>query len=151
MRPVMRGVATLLLGASTACTGLPAGIGSGTPPASSPRLGSAIVISGQQLWGRSGDLLSAMSGRISNMRVDRRSSGCPLVTLRGAKTIVGTSNPQVYVDGMRLSDTCILDQIRVAEVERVEVYPGGSAGRAGYRSSPYGLIAVFLVTTASAR
>jgi hypothetical protein len=58
---------------------------------------------------------------------------------------MGSSRPEVYVDGTRMTDTCILDQIRSTEVKRVEIYPGGLADKAGYASSANGLIAVFLI------
>lgn len=110
------------------------------------RLGNATVMTGQQLGGRGGGgLLEAMVGRVTNMRVERRSGGCPFITLRGQRTIMGSSNPKFYVDGTRVESTCTLDQIRVHEVKQVEVYPGGLTRRPGYSSSPFGLVLVFLV------
>jgi hypothetical protein len=119
------------------------------PPA---RLGSAIVIDGEQLWARGGALLDGLIGRAGNLLVDRGgASRCPSLTLRGPKTLIGTSNPRVYVDGTLFDDTCILDQIRARDVERVEVYPGGSTHRPGYRPSPFGLVLVFLTGGESSR
>lgn len=124
-----------------------------TRPSRSPaRVGSAIVIDGEQLWARGGALLDGLIGRASNLRVDRAGgSGCPSLTLRGPKTLIGISNPRVYVDGTAFDDTCILDQIRARDVERVEVYPGGSTHRPGYRPSPFGLVLVFLTGGESKR
>lgn len=113
--------------------------------------GAGTVIFGADL-ARGGSLLDALSGRVSNVQVDRRSgSGCPRVVLRGAKTFVGSPNAQVYVDGTPMLDTCALTQIRVLEVDRVEVYPGGTGPRSGYRASPNGSILVFLTGPESAR
>lgn len=107
--------------------------------------GSGTVVSGDQLRGNGGALLDGLVGRVSNLRVDRRTAGrCPLLLLRGQRTLMGNSNPRVYVDGTSMGDTCILEQIRVAEVARVEVYPSGITHRPGYRTSPYGLVLVFL-------
>jgi hypothetical protein len=89
-----------------------------------------------------------MKGRVSNMRVSRQSGGCPIINLRGQKTF-GSGNPQVYVNDSRIGTTCVLDQIRAADVDRIEVYPNGVTNRPGYTSSPFGLIAVFLVGAAS--
>lgn len=69
---------------------------------------------------------------------------CPRVSLRGP--IVGTSisNPVVYVDGTRTSNTCVLVNIRSAEVDWVEIYPTGATRRPGYVTHPHGLILVFM-------
>jgi hypothetical protein len=112
--------------------------------------GSATIIPGSELRVRGGSLIDALAGRVSNMRVDRRSGArCPIVSMRGFKTIIGDPNPVVYVDGTPMSDTCILTQLRIAEVSRVELYPSGLSHRAGYSSSANGLILVFLTGTGS--
>ena len=119
----------------------------GLAPALSRRpahVAGGTVILGSDL-ARGGSLLDALAGRVSNVQVDRRNnSGCPRVVLRGAKTFMGSSSAQVYVDGTPMLDTCVLTQIRVLEVERVEVYPGAISARQGYRASPNGSILVFL-------
>lgn len=121
-----------------------AGPGSSLAPRA-PRSGSGTVILGSELVARGGSLLDALAGRVSNVQVDRRSGGgCPRVVLRGPKTFVGSPSAQVYVDGTPMLDTCILSQIRVLEVERVEVYPGSAGAGSGYRPSPTGTILVFL-------
>ncbi|HEX2091269.1 MAG TPA: Plug domain-containing protein [Longimicrobiaceae bacterium] len=143
---LVSGVAsTVALGACLASAPSPEVDGSGSPAPSTVRTGSATVIPGADLQTRGGSLLDALSGRVSNIQVARRSNGgCPLVTLRGRKSFVTSSDALVYVDGVPMLDTCILNQIRTVDVERVEVYPGGSSAQAGYRSSPNGLILVFL-------
>ena len=111
------------------------------------RMASATVLDGSLLARRSGNLLSVMRSRISNMRIQQTDDGlCPQITLRGRKTFVGNSNPQVYVNGQRANDTCILETTQIGDVDRIEVYPMGVAGRPGYRAHPYGLILVFLRT-----
>jgi hypothetical protein len=53
-------------------------------------------------------------------------------------------NPQVYVDGTRATDTCILQSLRSDDVDSVEVYPMGVTKRPGYATHAHGLILVFL-------
>lgn len=117
-------------------------------PESAPRprrSGSAMVIPGSQIRTGGIGLLEGLASRVSNMRVNRQSGGrCPSITLRGMRTLIGSTNPEVYVDGTPMIDTCVLDQIRAADVERVEVYPGGISGRPGYRTGANGLILIFL-------
>lgn len=107
-------------------------------------VGAARVIRADRL-GEGGYLMDALVGRVANLTVRRnaRNSNCPTVTMRGQKTLLIPSEPRVYVDGTRALDTCILTTIRVDDVDRIEVYPMGVAGRAGYQNSPYGLILVF--------
>lgn len=116
------------------------------------RSGSAIIITQAQIRAAGTGLLDGLRGKVNSMRVSRMAGRrCPLITLRGARTFIGSSDPQVYVDGTPMLDTCILDQIRTREVEHVEIYPGGVSTRAGYRSSPNGLILVFLTGGPPAR
>lgn len=116
----------------------------GSAPASEGPRGSAIVITSERLQGASqSNLLEAIRSEVSAMRIGRRSGSCPEISFRGVKTFRGVQNAGVYVDGSAFADTCILDQIRVHEVSRVEVYPSGSTMRPGYRPDPNGLILVF--------
>ena len=142
---VLASAGTLLAGCAGAS--LPGG-GADAPG----RSGSAIVITRAQIRAAGTGLLDGLRGKVNSMRVTRRTGGrCPQITLRGARTVLGPADPQVYVDGTPMLDTCILDQIRTAEVEHVEIYPGGVSSRAGYRSSPNGLILVFLTGGPPAR
>jgi hypothetical protein len=122
----------------------------GEPSGDDRPAGAVQIITGEQLSGASATLLDALRGRVGNMRVDRVAGSCPRVTFRGARTVLGASDPLVYVDGAPLGDTCGLDQLRTADVRQVEIYPGGSTSRPGYRSSPHGLILVFRVREAGA-
>lgn len=134
----------LVLGAATACAG------SGASPEARPagNRGSVTVLTRAELRrSGGGDLLTALAGRIALMRVERRSaaSPCPVITLRGDRTVIGSRNPMVFVDGTEMSDTCVLQQIRTDDVSSVEVYPGGLTQRPGYRAHANGLIVIFLV------
>ncbi len=104
--------------------------------------GAATVISSDELGTRSVSLLQMLRYRVKNMRVSP-SSTCPQVVLRGQKTLAGASNAQVYLDGVRTVNTCILNGINTADVSRVEIYPNGVSSRPGYVPYPYGLILVF--------
>jgi hypothetical protein len=106
--------------------------------------GGATVVQGADLVSRGGSLLEALKGRVSNMRVDRMQGRCPLITLRGQKTIIGSTDPTIYIDGTRMGDTCSLDQVQVVSVERVEVYAGGISPPPGYAPAANGTILVFL-------
>ncbi|HEX2189753.1 MAG TPA: TonB-dependent receptor plug domain-containing protein [Longimicrobiaceae bacterium] len=110
------------------------------------------MILGSDLWARGGSLLDALAGRVSSIRVSRRSGGgCPSVMMRGQRTVIGNPSAQVYVDGTPMLDTCILNQIRVLDVARVEVYGGGVSGGTGHRAGPNGTILVFLTGSEAAR
>lgn len=93
-----------------------------------------------------GTLLSALEARIAPMAV-LRGGECPQITLRGRTTVARPTNPGVYVDGARATNTCVLEHLSVAEVERVEVYPMGVARNSGYELQPGGLILVFMRTS----
>jgi hypothetical protein len=84
-----------------------------------------------------------MIGRIPNMRVEQGRGSCPTIALRGHGGFRGSS-PQIYVDGTRVGDSCLLERLRVREVRRVEVYPTGVTQRPGYTPNASGLILVFL-------
>lgn len=114
-----------------------------TTASTGPR-GGATVVRGSDLMSRGGNLLDALRGRVSNMRIDRMQGRCPLITLRGQKTIIGSTDPTIYIDGTRMGDTCSLDQLQVVSVERVEVYSGGISPPPGYAPAANGTILVFL-------
>ncbi|HET7233024.1 MAG TPA: hypothetical protein VFJ16_23645 [Longimicrobium sp.] len=114
-------------------------------PASRKFAGSGTVVDDRQLGHAGGDLLTALQGRVPNLRVERiPGRRCPMVVMRGERTMNGSPDPVVYVDGTVMNDTCILSQLRASEVASVELYPGGISPRAGYGMSPNGLILVFL-------
>lgn len=105
----------------------------------------AVVLTGAALTDGPGSLLETMRGKIPNFRMQRPAGGaCPEISLRGHPSFTGLVNPDVYVDGARATDTCILDGLRAHDVERVEVYPMGFTTRPGYRTHAPGLILVFM-------
>jgi hypothetical protein len=105
----------------------------------------ALVLTGPALTDGPGSVLAAMAGKVPNLRVRHPAQRqCPEITLRGQGSIHGISNPHVYVDGTRTTDTCILETLRTYDVERVEVYPQGFTTRPGYATHAPGLILVFM-------
>jgi len=106
--------------------------------------GGAVILTGSALRDGPGTVLAAMSGKVPNFRVRQHSGQCPEITLRANVSFQGEVNPQVYVDGTRTSDTCILETLRTDDVERVEVYPQGFTTRLGYATHAHGLILVFM-------
>jgi hypothetical protein len=108
------------------------------------RSGGVVVVTGRQLVSRGGNLLDALRGRVSNMRIERQQGRCPVIALRGQKTIIGSTNPNIYIDGTRMTDTCSLDQVQLVSVDRVEIYSGGISPPAGYSPAANGVIIVFL-------
>jgi len=106
-----------------------------------------IILTGSALSDGSGTVLAAMSGKVPNFRVQRRGGRCPEITLRNNVSFTRDNvNPDVYIDGTRATDTCILDTIRADDVDRVEVYPQGFTTRPGYGTQATGLILVFMRT-----
>lgn len=69
---------------------------------------------------------------------------CPMVELRGKDSVVGNSDPDIYVDGTRTANTCTLTMLQAIQASRIEVYPMGVTPRAGYSSRGHGLILIFL-------
>ena len=134
------------LGVALAACGNPPG-NSGPAPRRITMQGSGTVIDGEQLNHMGGDLLTALLGRVNNLRVHfipgRR---CPALIMRGERTVTGSGDPLVYVDGTAMTDTCILREISANEVKSVELYPGGIAPHAGVQHSANGVILVFLVS-----
>lgn len=117
----------------------------GSEPTNPPTTG-AVVLTAEQL---SADptltVLEAIQRVMPQVRRSRTVIGsCPSVLLRGRDSIVGTSQPTVYVDGTRTVDTCALSDLQASNAERVEVYPQGVTPRPGYRSYGHGLILIFL-------
>lgn len=88
-------------------------------------------------------LLDLMRQRLVGLQV-RATPLCPEVMLRGRSTLVSSSSPAVYVDGLMATNTCILQDLNTANLARVEIYPDGIPGRPGYRVSPHGVILIFV-------
>lgn len=109
------------------------------------RTGAPWVVMGSQML-QAGTVLDGLSSRIPNMQVRRAQQECPVIAMRGRNALQRQPKPQVYVDGQRAADTCILAMIRAGDVNRVELYPGGHTTRPGYVSDSDGLILVFTRT-----
>jgi hypothetical protein len=109
--------------------------------------GSAIVLDADDFQGRGQTLLRLMAERITGMSVNY-GGPCPAIQLRGKKSLFGSNDPLIYVDGARALNTCVLDDMSPDPVSRVEVYPGGVSHRPGYDTSRNGLILVFVLNGA---
>lgn len=106
--------------------------------------GGHIVLEGAALEDGPGSLLGTLMGKVPGMRVRQRSGQCPQIALRSDVSYQSVHNPYVYVDGARATNTCVLEELRKEDVERVEVYPQGFTQRPGYGTHSGGLILVFL-------
>ena len=104
----------------------------------------ATIISGRALDEQRGSLLDTMEGRVPGMQIQRHPDRCPEVALRSHIPFNSPINPQVYVEGTRTSDTCILNQLTTDNVESIEIYPMGVTLRPGYATHAHGLILIFL-------
>ncbi|HYJ80772.1 MAG TPA: hypothetical protein VEW03_14250 [Longimicrobiaceae bacterium] len=105
------------------------------------RSNSVWVVMGEQMLS-GGTVLDGISSRIPNLDV-RRTADCPDIFMRGRNALQRKPKPQVYVDGQRAADTCILAMMRAGDINRVELYPSGFSNRAGYVTDSDGLILVF--------
>jgi hypothetical protein len=100
----------------------------------------AIVVKGSDM---SGNLLDGLRYRVPSMRVSMPPNECPRILFRGIRSIRNQANPSIYLDGTRMGDTCILQQLSASDVEFVELYPSGNTARTSYERNPFGLILVF--------
>jgi hypothetical protein len=137
--------AALAAGCGPAIAPAASGLTDRDPVMSERHNGTATIVTGAQLRGGGSSLLDGLRSRIANFRVER-SQPCPEVRLRGQRSVVGNSNPVVYVNGTRAANTCVLEQILPMDVDAVEVYANGVSSRPGYRNSPTGLVLVFTRT-----
>jgi hypothetical protein len=112
----------------------------GAAQGNSAGIGNAIVIGDESFGSASGSILTVLKTHIRSMSV-ASSDGCPHIVLRPGRS--QTAEALVYVDGQRMSDTCILDGLNLEAIQRVEVYPSGVTQRPGYRTNTGGLILVF--------
>jgi hypothetical protein len=112
------------------------------PPVNPRQTGATHALTRVDL-GTTGTVLSALTGRVANLEITRQDAACPIISLRGQRSIIGNNAPTLYVNGTRMLDTCILDQIPVREVERIEIY-SIAAPKLGYLAGANGSIVVFL-------
>lgn len=104
----------------------------------------ATVVTAEELHTANGPLLSAITGKVPNLKIDYVGyQRCPSITLRSFEEFHGLGFPSVYVDGTRANDTCILTSLLAYDVDQVEIYPQGFTKRPGYATNTHGLILVF--------
>ena len=105
-----------------------------------PNRSSAIIVQGSTL---SGNLLDALRYRVPSIQVSTSGAECPTILFRGIRSLGNQRNPTVYVDGTRMSDTCILQQLSASDIDYIELYPSGNTTRTAYERNPFGLILIF--------
>ena len=112
-------------------------------------MGSATVVSAEELRSAGGSVLRAIMGKVPNMKVSYTvgMNRCPSIAMRSFEDHRGNDRPSVFVDGTHVDDTCILENLDAREVDRVEIYPMGMTHRPGYPGNSAGLILVFLRRT----
>jgi len=105
-----------------------------------------VILTGDALKADVGwTVLDAIRRAMPQIQVSDWTTGnCPVLVLRGRDSVVGNSDPDVYVDGTRTNDTCPLTTLQAIQTSRVEVYPQGVTSRPGYPSRGHGLILIFL-------
>jgi hypothetical protein len=117
-----------------------------TPPTrrpSAPRHPAGGIEFRREQLGTGVSLLTSLDERVVGLGVMRSEAGCPMLSMRGRRTLVAADQPAVYVNGARVRDTCVLDLIPTREVERVRVFPGPAGASApGMMATPAGLIVV---------
>ena len=107
--------------------------------------GGVTILTAAVLQKQSRSLLDLMKARVPSIEIIDNQP-CPDVFLRGRSTFTTSSDPAIYVDGQRATNTCVLDMMNVMDLQRVEIYPNGQP-RGGYQSSPYGVILIFVTTS----
>ncbi len=140
---------TLLLSCLLAACGMPGA--RRESPRAAPRGGAAngaiAVLTRSDIEAssvRGTTLLQYLRSRVPSL--DVRSGGeaaCPQIRLRGASSMHFTSEPRVYIDGVRAGDSCVLETLSMELVNEVRVYGGGQSPEGSYGSNPGGLILVF--------
>lgn len=117
----------------------------GGRPLSTTTTGS-LILEGDALKADVGwTVLDAVRRAMPALQVTDWTDGhCPVITIRGRDSVAGNSDPDIYVDGTRTTDTCPLTTIQAIQATRVEVYPQGVTSRPGYPSRGHGLILIFL-------
>lgn len=148
-RSIVRIAAPAMLAALAACAGRNQPREEAAPvPPETEQVGDAVVITSAILQQRSRTLLGVMREQLPFMQVVD-ASPCPDLYLRGRSTLQSESNPAIYVDGQRSTNTCVLEMMNSLDVNRIEVYPSGVPRNPKYPTSPYGLILIFGQTWAA--
>ncbi|MQA89598.1 MAG: hypothetical protein GEU90_05120 [Gemmatimonas sp.] len=137
LRPAALASAVLLLSGCASLNNIADQRGSGGG------VGNAIVVEDEDFESSRGSMLSILQMHVRSMSVSR-ADVCPRIVVRAGAGRSQTANPLVYVDGQRMSDTCVLDALSVESVSSAEVYPSGVTNRPGYHSNSGGLILIFM-------
>ena len=127
-----------VLALSSACAS-----GSQSGASSFGGIGNAVVIEDESLDSSRGSVISLLQDHVRGMSVSR-TDACPHIVVRGGVGRSQAAEVLVYVDGQRISDTCILDALSVESISSVDGYPSGVTQRPGYHSNSGGLILVFM-------
>lgn len=106
------------------------------------RVGSGIVIDGTTTDEYDRSVLTILRRRVPGLQVTSTAI-CPMVAMRGRNSIHSPPDPAVFVDDSRATNTCVLDELRMEDVDRVEVYPTGVGPNPSYGANADGLILVF--------
>ncbi len=134
---------TLMLAASCAGNhGASSAPGDDSYESPARRVGSGVVIEGPALGGNDRTILNVLRQKVAGMNV-AYDSACPVITLRGHNSIHGSPNPAVFVNDTRSTNTCILGDLRMSDIERLEVYPTGIGPSPSYGANANGLILVY--------
>lgn len=134
---------TLALAASVLLTGCASLNRVGDENAATAGIGNAIVIEDESLDSSRGSMLTIMQNHVRGMSYSREGT-CPHIVVRGGAGRSRAAEVLVYIDGQRVSDTCVLDNLDLESIARLEVYPGGVTQRPGYMSNTGGLVLVFM-------
>ena len=145
MRTRLRSFFLLPVVASVAaCVGSPYRTESVESPRPANHGAAGTVLTGPDLYEHGGTLLAFLYTRVAGMEVDFSVQPCPRVQIRGRKSLTGSTDPIVYVDGARTANSCVLEMLSTRDLTRVEIYPMGVSLRPGYEAHPNGLILVFV-------
>jgi hypothetical protein len=106
------------------------------------RVGSGIVIQGAATDEYDRSVLTILRRRVPGLQVTSTAI-CPLIAMRGRNSIHSPPDPAVFVNDSRATNTCILDELRMDDVDRVEVYPMGVGPNPSYGANADGLILIF--------
>jgi hypothetical protein len=117
----------------------------GTAPSTSAPTGgggSMIFTPDEHSAGRT--VLYLIQTRMPNVQI-RPASPCPDLEFRGRRNLQRATPPTIYVQGQRASNTCILESLSMADVERVEVFRQGQGFHsAGFAGGAGGTILIYL-------
>jgi len=106
------------------------------------RVGSGIVIDGATTDEYDRSVLTILRRRVPGLQVTSTAI-CPMIAMRGRNSIHAPPDPAVFVNDSRATNTCILDELRMDDVDRVEVYPMGVGPNPSYGANADGQILIF--------